>query len=193
MTTSLLQSKLSSLAPLAGASLTKQALLVICGSLFLAALSQVAVGGPVPMTLQTLGVMLIGLTFGLRLGTATLVAYLLEGLAGLPFFAKFSSGIATFAGPSGGYLVGFLLAVMVMGYLADRGFTKGWTGTIIACLIGEVILFALGVVWLGHVLGFEHALEYGLTPFILGDAIKVALAALLGKGVLKGAENFAKM
>ncbi len=193
MTTSLFQSKLSSLAPLAGASLTKQALLVIGGSLFLAALSQVAVGGPVPMTLQTLGVMLIGLTFGFRLGTATLVAYLLEGLAGLPVFAKFSSGLATFAGPSGGYLVGFLLAVMVMGYLADRGFTKGWSGTIIACLIGEVILFALGVVWLGYVLGFEHALEYGLTPFILGDAIKVALAALLGKGVLKGAENFARM
>ena len=186
---------LETLAPVAGSSLAKQALLVAGGSLFLAALSQVAVGYPVPTTLQTLGVLLIGLTFGFRLATATLALYLIEGALGLPVFAKFSSGIATLTGPTGGYLIGFLIAASVIGYLADKGVTRGWTGTIIALLLGEAILFALGVYWLGRSLSMtaSEAITAGFTPFIGVDAVKVALAALLGKGVLKGAERFAKL
>jgi biotin transport system substrate-specific component len=186
---------LVTLEPVAGNSLVKKALLVVGGSLFLAALSQVAIGYPVPTTLQTLGVLLIGLTFGFRMAAATLALYLLEGAAGLPVFAKFSSGYATLIGPTGGYLFGFLLAAAAIGYLADKGFTRSWPGTVIALLIGEAILFALGVFWLGQSLGMSlpDAMAAGFTPFIGVDAVKTALAALIGKGVLKGAARFTSL
>ncbi len=188
MTTSLLNSSLTTIAPLAGASIAKQATIAVIGTIGLAALSQVAVGYPVPTTLQTLGVMLIGLTFGFRLATATLVAYLAGGAAGLPFFAPFGAGTS-------GYLVGFLAAAALIGTLADRGFTRSWAGTIAALFAGEVVIFALGVAWLSHAFNMSasEAIAAGLTPFIVVDAIKLALAALIGKGVLKGAEHFAKL
>jgi biotin transport system substrate-specific component len=193
MTTSLFNSSLSTLAPLAGSSIAKKALLVVGGSLFLAALSQVSVGEPVPQTLQTLGVMLIGLTFGFRLATATLFLYILEGAVGLPVFAGFTGGIAKIIGGTGGYLVGFVLAAALIGYLADTKFTKSWVGTIVALFAGETIIFGLGVGWLTYLYGFDKALEWGFTPFVLWDGVKLALAALIGKGVLKGAEQFAKL
>jgi biotin transport system substrate-specific component len=187
-------SRLETLAPLAGSSLAKQALLVVGGSLFLAAMSQVAVGYPVPTTLQTLGVMLIGLTFGFRLAIATVLLYLLEGAIGLPVFAQFSGGVATLAGPTGGYLVGFLVAVAAIGYLADRGFTKSWIGAIIALIIGEAIIMGLGVGRLSSFMpSLSETIAVGFTPFVLVDAVKIALAALIGKGVLKGASQFAKL
>ncbi len=188
MTTSLFNSSLTTLAPLAGSSITKQATIVMAGTIGLAALSQVAIGYPVPTTLQTLGVMLIGLTFGFRLATATLVAYLAGGALGLPFFAPFGAGTS-------GYLVGFLLAAALIGYLADRGFTRSWAGTIATLFAGEAVIFGLGVVWLSHAFNMSasEAVAAGLTPFIVVDAIKLALAALIGKGVLKGAEQFAKL
>lgn len=187
-------SSLSTLAPLAGSSLVKQALVVVGGSLFLAAMSQVAVGFPVPTTLQTLGVMLIGLTFGFRLAVATVGLYLLEGALGLPVFAKFSGGFATLAGPTGGYLVGFLIAAAVIGYLADRGYTKSWLGAIVALIIGEAIIMGLGVGRLSAFMpSLSETIAAGFTPFVLVDAIKIALAALIGKGVLKGAAQFAKL
>lgn len=184
---------LSTLEPLAGTSLAKKALLVFGGSLFLAALSQVSAGAPVPQTLQTLGVMLIGLTFGFRLATATLLLYILEGALGFPVFAGFTSGIAKIIGGTGGYLLGFVLAAALIGYLADKGFTKSWAGTIGALFAGEVIIFGLGVAWLTYLFGFDKALEWGFTPFVLWDGVKLALAALIGKGVLKGAAQFAKL
>ena len=184
---------LATLEPLAGSSLAKKALLVVSGSLFLAALSQVSVGEPVPQTLQTLGVMLIGLTFGFRLATATLLLYILEGALGLPVFAGFSGGIAKIIGGTGGYLVGFVLAAALIGYLADAKFTRSWAGTIAALFAGEVIIFGLGVAWLTYLYGFDKAVEWGFTPFVLWDALKLALAAVLGKGVLKGAERFTSL
>ena len=184
---------LATLAPLAGSSLAKKALLVFGGSVFLAAMSQAAIGFPVPMTLQTLGVMLIGLTFGFRLATATVALYLLEGVLGIPVFAKFSSGWAAIAGGTGGYLVGFLASVAVMGLMADRGLTKGWAGTIVAVVVGTVITFSLGVAWLTYLYGFEKAMEWGVLPFVISEPIKMALAVLIGTGVLKGASRFAKL
>ena len=180
-------SALLTLAPLAGSSLAKQALIVLGGTLGLAALSQVAIGYPVPTTLQTLGVMLIGLTFGLRMGTATLATYLLGGVVGLPFFAPFGNATS-------GYLAGFLVAVALIGALADRGLTRSWLGTIAALVAGEAVIFTLGVAWLSHALNLSvtDAIAAGFTPFVLVDAVKLALAALIGKGVLKGAAQFAK-
>jgi biotin transport system substrate-specific component len=181
-------SRLTTLAPLAQSSLAKQALLVVGGSLFLAGISQVAVGYPVPTTLQTLGVMLIGLTFGFRLASATLVVYLAGGAAGLQFFAPFGAGTS-------GYLIGFLFAAALIGYLADRGFTRSWLGTIAALFAGEAVIFGLGVVGLSYAFSMSasEAIAAGLTPFLLVDTIKMALAALIGKGVLKGASQFAKL
>lgn len=190
-------SSLLTLAPLAGSSLVKQALVVIGGSIFLAAMSQVAVGYPpylVPTTLQTLAVMLIGLTFGFRLALASVGLYLLEGALGLPVFAQFSGGLAKLAGPTGGYLVGFLIAAAVMGFLADRGYTKSWVNMIVVLIIGETIIMGLGVGRLSAFMpSLNEAIAAGFTPFVLVDAIKIVLAALIGKGVLKRASQFAKL
>jgi biotin transport system substrate-specific component len=186
-------SPLSTLAPLAGQSLVRQAGLAVAGSWLLAALSQVEIGAPVPMTLQTLGVMLIGLTFGFRLAVAAIALYLLQGAAGLPVFSGFSGGMAHFAGPTGGYLAGFLAGGALIGFFADKGLTKSWGGTVVALAAGLAVVFALGLAWLGQIVGYDKAVEFGLTPFILGDAIKLGLAALIGKGVLSGASGFARL
>jgi biotin transport system substrate-specific component len=184
---------LTSLAPVLGASFVRQAALVVFGSIALATLSQLEIGGPVPMTLQTLGVLLIGMTFGARLAFFTLAAYLIQGAMGLPVFAGGAGGAAHFAGPSGGYLVGFLGAATLVGFLADKGLTRSWVGTFIALFAGSVVIYLFGLPWLGHVLGYENMIAWGLTPFLVGDAIKLALAALIGKGVLKGAERFTRL
>ena len=188
MATIQLKTALATLAPIAGNSLMRQAVMVVGGTIGLAALSQVAVGYPVPTTLQTLGVMLIGLTFGFRLASATLIAYLLGGFAGLPFFAPFGGGTS-------GYLVGFLVGAALIGFLADRGVTRGWVGTILALLAGEVVIFALGVAWLAFEfqMSASDAIAAGLTPFLLVDGIKLALAALIGRGVLKGAASLTSL
>jgi biotin transport system substrate-specific component len=177
-----------------GGTFARKAAITVLGSLFLAAMSQIQVPFfPVPMTLQTLGVMLIGITFGFRLATATVALYLVEGLIGLPVFAGFSSGPAVFIGGTAGYLFGFLGAAALMGFMADRGITKSWLGMIGTLVAGEVVIFGLGIAYLTYLYGFDKALEYGLYPFVLGDLLKMALALLLGKGVLKGASRFAKL
>ncbi|MBL0370804.1 biotin transporter BioY [Rhizobium sp. KVB221] len=177
-----------------GGSLARKATITVLGSLFLAALSQIEVPFfPVPMTLQTLGVMLIGLTFGFRLATATVALYLVEGFIGLPVFAGFAFGPAVFVGGTAGYLFGFLGAAALMGFAADRGMTKSWLGAALTLLAGEVVIFGLGIAYLAYLYGFENALAYGLYPFVLADLVKMALAVLIGKGVIKGASRFAKL
>ena len=183
---------LATLAPITQNSILRQGALALFGSWMLAGLSQVSVGGPVPMTLQTFGVLLIGLTFGFRLAFATLAAYLIQGAIGLPVFAGGAGGASHFVGPSGGYLVGFLLSATLIGLLADKGFTRGWVGMIIALLAGTAVIYAFGLPWLGSIVGYDKMLAYGFTPFVLGDTIKLVLAALIGKGVLKGAATFAR-
>ena len=179
---------------LAGGSPARKAAIVAAGSLFIAAMTQIAVPFyPVPMTLQTLAVMLIGVTFGFRMATATVALYLLEGLAGLPVFSNFGFGYAKFVGPTGGYLAGFLIAAAVMGFLADRGLTRGWAGMIAVLLVGEVIVFALGFGWLSQLIGAEKAWLGGVVPFLLGDLVKLAIVALIARGVLKGAAHFARL
>jgi len=186
---------ISTLEALASGSLAKKAAIVVGGSIFLAVLSQIAAPFfPVAMTLQTLAVMLIGVTFGFRLATATLVLYLLEGAAGLPVFTGFANLAELIAKPyTSGYLAGFLVAAGFMGFMADRGVTRSWLGMFATLLVGEVIIFALGIAVLGYLIGFEASLSAGLYPFLLGDALKLVLAALIGKGVLKGAARFAQL
>ena len=165
----------SSAAPLARASL-----LVLGGSLLLAASAWVRVPmWPVPMTLQTMAVLLIGLTYGSRLAGAAVLAYLLEGAAGLPVFAGGQTLLTV--GPTFGYLVGFLLAATAAGALAERGWSRRPVLLVASLLIGEVLIFAPGLAWLdvGYVHAWDRTLALGLLAFLPGEAAKLALAAVL--------------
>jgi biotin transport system substrate-specific component len=128
------------------------------------------------MTLQTLAVLAIGAAFGARLGAVTLALYALEGAVGLPVFASFKSGVML---ASFGYIIGFIAAAYAVGYLAERGWDRSIPKMFAAMLAGAIILYIPGLVWLSYwVGGFGNAVTYGLTPFIAGDLVKAAIAAL---------------
>ncbi len=134
---------------------------------------------PVPMTMQTLVVLLIGAAYGWRLAGATVVLYLLEGAAGLPVFSgtpERGIGLAYMTGPTGGFLVGFLFAAMVVGWLAERGWARNWLKIGAAMIVADVLVFAVGVAWLGSYVGLARAYQLGVEPFLLGDVLKIALA-----------------
>ena len=132
---------------------------------------------PVPMTLQTYVVMVIAMAYGWQLGTATVGLYLLQGAIGLPVFAA-GGGFAYFLGPTGGYLIGFLVATLAMGWLAERGWDRRLWLVVPAVALGTLLIFTLGVAWLSVPLGsFERAVEAGLMPFLPGAAAKLVLAA----------------
>ncbi len=160
-------------------SLARDAMLVLGGSLFIALLAQVSVPlQPVPITGQTLGVFLVALALGMRLGGLAIAAYLLEGAVGLPVFASGAAGIATFVGPTGGYLVGFLFAGVVVGMLADRGWTRNPLLVAFAMIIGTVCIYVPGLAWIYQFpFAKENTLNVGLYPFIVGDAVKAVIAA----------------
>ena len=159
-------------------SVLAQLVLVLAGSALLAISAQIKIPlYPVPVTGQTLVVLLIGMAYGSRLGAATVLAYLLEGGMGLPVFAGGSAGWATLAGPTGGYLIGFLAAAFVLGLLAERGMGRGPISTALAMLVGTAIIYVFGVTHLGGFIGFEKAIAAGLLPFLYGDALKLIVAA----------------
>jgi biotin transport system substrate-specific component len=158
--------------------MTAKALLVVVGSLLLAASAQFKIPlYPVPVTGQTLVVLLIGMTYGPRLGGFTVATYLLQGSLGLPVFAGAGFGIATLLGPTGGYLFGFLAASVVMGLLAERGMGRHIISTLIAMIIGNVVIYVMGASWLANFIGAEKALAAGVLPFLYGDALKLMVAA----------------
>ena len=138
---------------------------------------------PVPMTMQTFMVLVIGMAFGWRLGAATLFAYLAAGAMGLPVFAgtpEKGLGLVYMTGPTGGYLLGFLLGAIATGFLAERGWDRRASTTFLAMLVGNIVIYVPGLMWLGAVLGWEKPIiEWGLTPFLLGDLAKIALAMLV--------------
>jgi biotin transport system substrate-specific component len=154
--------------------------LVLAFSLIIALSAQIAIPlpfSPVPVTMQTLTVLLTGLLLGSRLGALTLVAYLAEGVAGLPVFAFGTSGIAVLLGPTGGYLIGFVAAAGLVGFLAERGWDRRRSTTLLAMVLGNLAIYAFGVVWLGYYLtSLSQAIKVGVVPFLAGDAIKIALA-----------------
>lgn len=161
-------------------SLMSQILLVVAGSALLALSAQFAFRipiSPVPVTGQTLVVLMIGMAYGSRLGAATVLAYLVEGGMGLPVFANGAAGWPVIAGPTGGYLVGFVAAAFVLGKLAERGLGRGPVSTALAMAIGTIIIYAAGVSWLGQFIGFDKALAGGMLPFLYGDALKLIVAA----------------
>ena len=155
-----------------------KAALVVFGSVLLAASAQFKIPlYPVPITGQTLVVLLIGMTYGSRLGGITIAAYLLEGALGLPVFAGGAAGVAVLMGPTGGYLFGFFLAGIAMGYLAELGMGRTIASTIVAMIIGNCIIYLCGALWLANFIGFDQAISAGILPFLYGDALKLIVAA----------------
>lgn len=167
----------------------RDAALVTGGALFIAASAQVAIPlpfTPVPLTGQTLAVLLTGAALGSSLGLASSALYFALALVGLPVLAPTAegthiSGSAVLAMPSLGYVVGFLAASYLVGRLAERGFTRTPLRTALAMVAGNVVIYVFGVAWLQHALGasWSNAIAWGATPFLTGDAIKVAIAAAL--------------
>ena len=173
MNTSLLSDRLW---PASGTGLARNVVLAVLGSALVAVAAQVNVPMlPVPMTLQSLAVLLIGAAYGSRLGAATLALYALEGAMGLPVFAGFKSG---FMLASFGYVLGFIAAAYVVGYLAERGWDRSPVKMFAAMLLGAAVLYVPGLIWLAAWIGTEKAIQFGLLPFIPGDFVKAAVAAL---------------
>jgi biotin transport system substrate-specific component len=134
---------------------------------------------PVPLTLQTLSVLLLAAAYGPRLATATFASYLALGMAGAPVFSLGRNGLAVLATPSLGYLLGMLAATVVVGYLARRGWDRRPVTTVAAMVAGNLVIYAGGVAW-WLVLGFDPAAAWfgGVVPFLPGDAVKIAIAAV---------------
>ena len=134
---------------------------------------------PVPITMQSLAVILIGIAFGSRLGVAAVLTYLFEGLIGLPVFAGATAGPAYFAGPTAGYLAGFVLCAAIVGWLAEHGWDRTLGRATVAMAVGHVLLLVPGVLWLAVLFGMPKAIAVGLTPFIAATVVKTALGAAL--------------
>jgi biotin transport system substrate-specific component len=163
-----------------------EALFVVGGIGFISLLAQIAIpvpGSPVPVTGQTLAVLLIGTTYGARLGFITFATYILAGVAGAPIFAPSATaanhGLDRLLGATGGYLVGMLVASLLLGYLADRKADQKFRTSFPALLLGDLIIFTFGLAWLHASLDLTWAATFkaGLTPFILGEALKIAITA----------------
>lgn len=160
---------------LAQLPLRREILLIVSGIFLLALSARVQVPfWPVPMTLQTLTVLALGLTLGTRRGLSVVAGYLAVGAAGMPVFAGAAAGLATFAGPTGGFLVGMLAMVAIAGAGQGRSLTLRLT----AGLVATLALYLCGLAWLSGFVPADRLIAAGLAPFALGDSVKIALAAL---------------
>lgn len=168
----------------------KQVVLVALGILALAIAAKIKVPmWPVPITMGTFAVLTIGTAYGTRLGLATILGYLLIGALGFDVFAGSSAekfGLTYMMGGTGGYLVGYLLATVLLGALAARGWDRSFGKMALALVLANVVIYVPGLLWLGQLYGWDQPiLQWGLTPFLVGDAIKLVLAALLIPGLWK--------
>jgi biotin transport system substrate-specific component len=167
-------------------------ILIAAGTALTSILAQIAIPlWPIPITGQTFAVLFVGATLGVVRAALSMVLYLAIGLLGLPVFAPQANGghitgIAALVGPTGGYLIGFILAAAFVGWLAQREWDRKWLRTLIAFVVGTVLIYAVGLPWLYVALArlnvpnpLQATLAGGLYPFLLGDAIKAILAAVL--------------
>ncbi|MBM3511290.1 MAG: biotin transporter BioY [Alphaproteobacteria bacterium] len=169
--------------PAAGNRVVRLVVLALIGTALLTLAAKIKVPYyPVPITMQTLVVLILGMAYGARLGAATVLLYLVEGAAGLPVFTgtpERGIGLPYMLGPTGGYLVGFVLAAGVGGYLAERGWDRSAFRTAVAMMIGNIVIYIPGAVWLGTVLdSADKAITLGVLPFLYGDALKLAIAVI---------------
>ena len=153
--------------------------LIVSGSLLIGLCAQISIGWPVPVTGQTFAVLMVGALFGARRGSLCVVAYIAEGVAGFPVFSAGRAGLVVLAGPTGGYLVGFIVAAYVTGYLAEKGWDRHIWTTIMAMILGNIAIYAFGLGWLCYIVDLKSVLAIGLYPFIIGDLLKITLGAFL--------------
>lgn len=168
----------------------KQVALVVLGVAVLAIAAKIKVPmWPVPITMGTFAVLGLGAAYGPRLGFATIAAYMAIGALGYDVFAGSSAdthGVAYMMGGTGGYLLGYVLATVALGWLARQGWDRSVGKMAVAMLIGNAIIYVPGLVWLGQLYGWDQPiLDWGLTPFLVGDALKLALAAVMLPAVWK--------
>jgi len=144
---------------------------------------------PVPLTMQTFAVLGIGMVYGSRLGAFTVLLYLFAGMAGMPVFAgtpEKGIGLAYMMGPTGGYLLGFVLAAMLTGWLAERGWDRKISSTFFAMVAGNAVIYLFGITWLGTLVGWDKPVfAWGLMPFLSGDLFKIILAMIVVPGAWK--------
>ena len=158
----------------------KNILLVLGGVAFLSLMSQVIIPlpfTPVPISLGSFGVMLIALLYGRKLGTATILSYVAAGSLGAPIFAGFKSG--SLFSPTGGYILGYIVATIILGYLSDKGVTKSYVKTFFSLLLSSAIILTLGSIVLSLFVPGKNAFMVGVLPFLPGDAIKSTTITLL--------------
>jgi biotin transport system substrate-specific component len=154
----------------------RTAALALLGSLLLAVSAKVQVPfWPVPMTMQTFVVLMIGAHSGVRLAAATVVTYLIEGALGLPVFST-GAGLVFMAGPTGGYLLGFLGAAVITALFVERGYTRSVVGAALVFMAADGIILGAGFAWLSNLIGFEKAFAFGVLPFLPAEALKIAIA-----------------
>jgi len=166
-------------------SLVRQLALIFGGSALIALAAQVSVPFyPVPMTLQTLAILIVGLSFGARLGALTLIAYLTEGALGLPVFAN-AGATASLIGPTAGFLFGFVAMAWLAGLAAERGLARGFVTTALVALALSALLYLPGLAWLSSFIGIDKAIALGALPFLAGDALKAVIAAMVVSGARK--------
>jgi biotin transporter BioY len=159
-------------------SIAKDIILIASTSLMIALLAQVVIPiYPVPFTGQTLGVLLTGALIGKNRASLSLLSYLMMGFIGMPVFVGGTFGIARLAGPTGGYLIGFVFAAMIVGHLTEKGWDRNFITSVIAMFIGSVVIYSFGLLWLSNFTGWDKVLSAGLIPFISGDIIKILIAA----------------
>ncbi len=163
-------------------TVASQISMILTGTVFLAVMAQISFpipGSPVPFTGQTLGVLLLGTAYGAGLGASTIAFYLLMGMAGAPIFSSGTSGIERIVGPTGGYLVGMFISSLVLGALAGRKWDQRIKTVIPTMIIGNSVIFAIGLLWLHQYTGqsWLWTFEKGFTPFIFGEIIKIAIAS----------------
>lgn len=170
----------------------KQALMVVLGIVLLAVMAKIKVpvpGSPVAISMGTFAVLTIAAAYGPRLGLATMLGWMIVGMLGFDVFQSSSAeayGLSYMMGSTGGYLVGYVLATLALGYAARAGWDRSVVMMALAMLIGNVLIYVPGVAWLGVLYGFDQPIfAWGLTPFLLGDALKLGLAALLVPGLWK--------
>lgn len=163
------------------ASTLQNTLIVLLASVLLAVVSQVAIHlwWPVPTTLQSAMVVLLGLTLGSKRALAAVAVYLLEGAMGAPVFAGGMAGYTHLIGPSGGYLWGFLPGAFIAGFLMERGMARNFPFTFLSALIGSAVIFLVGVSHLALMVGWEKAYDVGLMPFLVVEPIKLLVASFL--------------
>ena len=162
----------------------KSAALVLVGIAGLVIASKIRVPmWPVPVTMQTFAVLVLGAAYGLRLSLVTVLGYLVLGAAGFAVFAGESAGLVYMAGPTGGYLAGFVAAMALMGALARRGWDRSVLGMGAAMVLGNAVIYGFGLAWMSWLFaadkGLGWVLHYGMVNFLAGDALKLALAAMV--------------